>query len=193
MERKKRELAAAALIAAQITDGAVKYTYYYGGHRMGILLTADAGFSTIMESVVNVGITPVLLVVFIIFFLRRAKDDDSRVKAAYEDAQKKIEENNRLVQEREDTLMAESAKREEILRQEAEKRESLIRKEAEKRESILMTNQDRMLDSMDKITESLSKIENSLNKMESRHEADIGQLKNQMQNLEDKIDHMGGN
>ena len=78
------------------------------------------------------------------------------------DAQKKIEDCNREVKERENTLMAENAKREEILRSESEKRENLIRKEAEKRESILMANQDRMLNSMDAITQSLSKIEISL-------------------------------
>ena len=87
--------------------------------------------------------------------------------------------------------MAESAKREELIRQEAEKRENLIRKEAEKRESILMANQDRMLNSLDKITDSIAKIEQSLSRMESRHEQDIGQLKGQVQNLENKLTGKG--
>ena len=114
------------------------------------------------------------------------------MKKAYADAQEKIEESSKAIRDREDVLMAENAKREELLRQECEKRENLIRKESEKRESILMANQDRMLNSLDKITESLDKLEKSLSKMETRHEQDIGQIKDQMHNLEFKIDHMGG-
>ena len=49
-----------------------------------------------------------------------------------------------------------------------------------------------MLNSLDKITDSIGKIEQSLSRMESRHEQDIGQLKNQVKNLEDKIDQKGG-
>ena len=140
----------------------------------------------VVKSVVDIGVTPVLLIIFIVFFIQRTKDDDFRVKKSNADAQKAI-------REREDTLLAESARREELIRQEAEKRENLIRKEAEKRESILMANQDRMLNSLDKITDSIAKIEQSLTKMESRHEQDIKELKNQMHSLEDKItDQRGG-
>ena len=140
----------------------------------------------VVKNVVDIGITPVLLIVFIVFFIHRAKDDDTRVKKSNSEAQKAI-------REREDMLLAESARREELIRQEAEKRENLIRKEAEKRESILMANQDRMLNSLDKITDSIAKIEQSLTKMETRHEQDIKELKNQMHSLEDKItDHKGG-
>ncbi len=140
----------------------------------------------VVKNVVDIGITPVLLIVFIVFFIHRAKDDDTRVKKSNSEAQKAI-------REREDMLLAESARREELIRQEAEKRENLIRKEAEKRESILMANQDRMLNSLDKITDSIAKIEQSLTKMETRHEQDIKDLKNQMHSLEDKItDHKGG-
>ena len=140
----------------------------------------------VVKNVVDIGITPVLLIEFIVFFIHRAKDDDTRVKKSNSEAQKAI-------REREDMLLAESARREELIRQEAEKRENLIRKEAEKRESILMANQDRMLNSLDKITDSIAKIEQSLTKMETRHEQDIKDLKNQMHSLEDKItDHKGG-
>ena len=140
----------------------------------------------VVKNVVDIGITPVLLIVFIVFFIHRAKDDDTRVKKSNSEAQKAI-------REREDMLLAESARREELIRQEAEKRENLIRKEAEIRESILMANQDRMLNSLDKITASIAKIEQSLTKMETRHEQDIKDLKNQMHSLEDKItDHKGG-
>ncbi len=142
--------------------------------------------------IADAGVTLVLAVVLLVFFIARTKDDDARVKKAYADAQEKIEESSKAIRDREDVLMAENAKREELLRQECEKRENLIRKESEKRESILMANQDRMLNSLDKITESLDKLEKSLSKMETRHEQDIGQIKDQMHNLEFKIDHMGG-
>lgn len=184
-KRHKAEMISITLVAAEVGSSLAKYSD--GGYNMDGLTIAE-----VLKNIVDIGITPVLLVIFIVFFIRRANDDDARVKQAYSDAQKKIEDCNREVKERENTLMAENAKREEILRSESEKRENLIRKEAEKRESILMANQDRMLNSMDAITQSLSKIEISLNKMESRHEQDITQLKDQMDVLEHKIDHMGG-
>ncbi len=182
--KRKAELVSVTLIGVNLAE---KIATYGGGINMD-----EFTFAEITKFVVDVGITPALLITFIVFFLRRASDDDTRVKNAYTEAQQKIEDCNREVKERENVLMAESAKREEILRQEAERRENLIRKEAEKRESILMANQDRMLNSMDKITESLSKIELSLNNMEARHESDINRIKDQMDSLEHKIDRMGG-
>ena len=168
-KRHKAEMISITLVAAEVGSSLAKYSN--GGYNMDGLTIAE-----VLKNIVDIGITPVLLVIFIVFFIRRANDDDARVKQAYSDAQKKIEDCNREVKERENTLMA----------------ENVIRKEAEKRESILMANQDRMLNSMDAITQSLSKIEISLNKMESRHEQDITQLKDQMDVLEHKIDHMGG-
>ena len=173
-KRHKAEMISITLVAAEVGSSLAKYSN--GGYNMDGLTIAE-----VLKNIVDIGITPVLLVIFIVFFIRRANDDDARVKQAYSDAQKKIEDCNREVKERENTLMAENAKREEILRS-----------ESEKRESILMAKQDRMLNSMDAITQSLSKIEISLNKMESRHEQDITQLKDQMDVLEHKIDHMGG-
>lgn len=154
-------------------------------------LTASYALENLGQ-IADAGMTLFLAVVLLVFFIWRAKDDDAKVKKAYTDAQKEIEKSNKAIRDREDVLMAENAKREELLRQECEKRENLIRKESEKRESILMANQDRMLNSLDKITESLDKLEKSLSKMETRHEQDIGQIKDQMHNLEFKIDHMGG-
>lgn len=119
-----------------------------------------------LKFVTDVGITPVLLVLFVWFTISRAKNDDNKVKEAYEKAQETMEANNKAVREREDYLMAESAKREEIIRQESERREKLIRHEAEKRESILMASQDRMLGTLDSIAESLNKMESALSKLE---------------------------
>jgi len=185
-KKQKVEKMAAVLIAAEVVSLIAKTNN--GGYQMAEGLTV----AELISYTVDIGLTPILLILFIVFFIRRANDDDARVKQAYADAQEKIAECNREVRERENTLMAESAKREEILRQESEKRENLIRKEAEKRESILMANQDRMLGSMDRISDSLNKIEASLSKMESRHETDIMQIKDQMHSLEQKIDGIGG-
>ncbi|MCM1193353.1 MAG: hypothetical protein NC123_16365 [Butyrivibrio sp.] len=150
----------------------------------------NLAFSESGKWVAELGVSIVLLLIFVFYFIRKSISDDKRVNKAYDDAQEKIAACDRQIRERENYLLSESAKREEIIRQESEKRENLIRKEAEKRESILMANQDRMVDSMREITASLSKIETSLNKMESRHETDIRQLKDQMETMEGKIDRM---
>lgn len=131
-----------------------------GGNRM------DISFTEIVKNAIEMGLVPVLLILFVMFFIRRAKDDDSKVKQAYESAQKNIEENNKILREREDYLLAESAKREEIIRQEGERREKIIRHEAEKRESILMASQDRMMGNLDTIANSLSKMEGAFGKFE---------------------------
>ena len=124
------------------------------------------GMNEIMKFVMDTGITTVLLIMFVWYFINRSRNDDNKVKEAYETAQANMEANNKSVREREDYLMAESAKREEIIRQEAERREKLIRQEAEKRESILMASQDRMLGTLDNIAESLGKMEGALTKLE---------------------------
>ena len=46
----------------------------------------------VVKNVVDIGITPVLLIVFIVFFIHRAKDDDTRVKKSNSEAQKAIRE-----------------------------------------------------------------------------------------------------
>ena len=81
----------------------------------------------------NVGVTVVMLVIFVGYVLQKAKNDDKRVSdaqqaaieattRAYTDAQEKIEEANRAIREREDILLNSSMEREEILRKESEKR-----------------------------------------------------------------------
>lgn len=184
-EQKRVKLAAMALVAGQLLDKAVRYSN-------GGMIMEELTLATIIQFVVDIGLTPVLLIVFIVFFLMRSKDDDARVQKAYADSQKSIEEINQAARERENTLMSEFAKREELLRQESEKRENIIRKESEKRENILMCNQERMVESMNAISTSLSKIEATLSKMEARHERDINGLKQEMQNITYKIDKMDG-
>lgn len=164
--------------------------YQVGGALATVGEIENLAFSESGKWVAELGVSIVLLLIFVFYFIRKSISDDKRVNKAYDDAQEKIAACDRQIRERENYLLSESAKREEIIRQESEKRENLIRKEAEKRESILMANQDKMVDSMREITASLSKIETSLNKMESRHETDIRQIKAQMETMEDKIDRI---
>lgn len=185
-KRQKAESAVAILAIAELISLTVKIGN--GGYQMVEGIT----FAELISYVVDVGLTPVLLIVFLVLFVRRSNDDNAKAQQAHEDAQNKVEQCNREAREREDMLLAENAKREEILRREAEKRENLIRKEAEKRESILMGNQERMMNTMDQISRSMQKIENSLGKMETRHELDIKRLHDQMHSLEQKIDNIGG-
>lgn len=129
----------------------------------------------------NVGVTVVMLVIFVGYVLQKAKNDDKRVSdaqqaaieattAAYTDAQEKIEEANRAIREREDILLNSSMEREEILREESRKREELIRKESEKRESILMLNMERITASMGDITKALNEIKESFSGIDRRLE-----------------------
>jgi len=134
----------------------------------GIFLTAQLPSMELWKQIADIGMVPVLLVLFIWYFISRSKNDDNKVKEAYEASQRNMEEQNKVVRDREDYLLAESAKREEIIRTEAERREKLIRAEAEKRESILMASQDRMLETLDNIASSLNKMERSLVKQEQR-------------------------
>lgn len=133
-----------------------------------------------IKTMIDVGITPALLLVFVWYFLNKSKGDDKKVQDAFTDAQKKIEETNQIIREREDALLANNARREEMIREDAERRENLIRSEAEKRESILLVNMDRMLDNMNSITRAMNKMENSFNKVEQR-----------LENIEQKIGKEG--
>ena len=129
----------------------------------------------------NVGVTVVMLVIFVGYVLQKAKNDDKRVAeaqkaaidtttAVYNDAQEKIEEANRAIREREDILLSSSMEREEILREESRKREELIRKESEKRESILLLNMERITASMGDITRALNEIKESFSGIDRRLE-----------------------
>ena len=130
----------------------------------------DAGTAEVLKQLIDIGVTPVLLLVFVYYFINKSKGDDKRVNAAFQDAQKKIEEITKSAREHEDLVLSENAKREEMLRSEAEKRESMLRKEAEKRESLLMLNMEKITESMDSITRTLDKMEGTYSAIESRLE-----------------------
>ncbi len=72
----------------------------------------DADFTMMLKSAVEIGITPVLLIIFVKYFFDRDKNRD-----------KQLEDQYRSFHERENNMAAEAARREELLRQEAEKRE----------------------------------------------------------------------
>ncbi len=137
----------------------------------GILASTQMMPSSWIDTAAEKGFIAILLIIFVGYFIKRSRNDDNRVKEAYAASQKNMEEQNRVVREREDYLLAESAKREEIIRTEAERREKLIRAEAEKRESILMASQDRMLETLDNIASSLNKMERSMTKLDQRMDA----------------------
>lgn len=128
------------------------------------------------KNIVDIGITPVLLLAFVVYFIRKSRDDDRRVNAAYEEAQKKIAETNDVISQRERQLTEENARMVELIRTEAERRESLIRKESEKRESILMGNMERMVQSMEEITRSMRNIDQSFAKINERLEKIEGKV-----------------
>lgn len=130
----------------------------------------EAGTLETLKQVIDVGITPVLLLVFVYYFINKSRGDDRRVNEAFQEAQTRIEEMAAGAREHEDAMAAENAKREEMLRSEAEKRETMLRKEAEKRESMLMLNLEKITVSMDSITRTLDRMENSFSGIESRLE-----------------------
>lgn len=158
---RRMNTAAFSITAVTIFSAVVNMT---GVSRM------DAGTLETLKQVIDVGITPVLLLVFVYYFINKSRGDDRRVNEAYQEAQAKIEEMAAGAREHEDAMAAENARREEMLRSEAEKRETMLRKESEKRESMLMLNLEKITVSMDSITRTLDRMENSFFGIESRLE-----------------------
>ena len=136
------------------------------------IMEAQAGMDTIdvIKQIIDVGITPVLLLVFVFYFINKSKTDDKRVEDANQNASSKIDETLKASREHEESMLAESAKREEMLRQEAERRENMLRKEAEKRESILMLNMEKITDSMTSMTKTMDRMESAFSGIEKRLE-----------------------
>lgn len=161
----KIRILAALIVTVNITKCLCSiYWLIIGGNYM------DMTLAEILNHVVNLGVTPVLLLIFCYHTISKSKADDERVKEAWKESQEKITETVRQSQEREEMLRIEAEKREEMLRAEAEKRENMLRAEAEKRESILLCNMERLADSMDGIAKSMNKIESRLDKMEIKLE-----------------------
>ena len=136
------------------------------------IMEAQAGMDTIdvIKQIIDVGITPVLLLVFVFYFINKSKTDDKRVEDANQNASSKIDETLKASREHEEVMLAESAKREEMIRQEAERRENMLRKESEKRESILMLNMEKITDSMTSMTKTMDRMESAFSGIEKRLE-----------------------
>lgn len=136
------------------------------------IMEAQAGMDTIdvIKQIIDVGITPVLLLVFVFYFINKSKTDDKRVEDTNQNASSKIDETLKASREHEEVMLAESAKREEMLRQEAERRENMLRKESEKRESILMLNMEKITDSMTSMTKTMDRMESAFSGIEKRLE-----------------------
>ena len=58
------------------------------------IMEAQAGMDTIdvIKQIIDVGITPVLLLVFVFYFINKSKTDDKRVEDANQNASSKIDE-----------------------------------------------------------------------------------------------------
>ncbi len=106
------------------------------------------GITEIIKAAIDIGITPVLLIVFIWYFLKKDEKRDSLLSSVLEN-----------FKERESILLVEGSRREELLRQESDKREKLMRNEAEKRENMLMSTIEQQSRTMEKIAETMKQIE----------------------------------
>lgn len=124
----------------------------------------------IIKFAVDIGITPVLLFMFVRYFITQDEKRNASVMAEYQKAQEKAADIEKAAKERENMLLAESQRREELIRTEAMEREKLIRREAEKREGILLTNLERVTDTMGKISESMQEIQQTIGKIDDRLE-----------------------
>lgn len=146
------------------------------------IMEAQADMDTMeaIKQIIDIGITPVLLLIFVYYFINKSKNDDKRVEESYQEAQSKIDETIKTSREHEDLMASENAKREEMLRQEAERRENILRKESEKRESILMLNMEKITDSMTSMTKTMDRMESAFAGMEKR-----------LENIEYKIEEGG--
>ena len=127
---------------------------------------ADMTMTQIISSIVEVGLVPVLLVIFVGYFIKRDERRDEEVKAERKNAQEQIDRINEQLKARENMLMVESAKREELIRHEATEREKLIRQETDKRENALMYNMSEMTQTMSKISDSMSDIKQTIQQMQ---------------------------
>lgn len=129
-----------------------------------------ATFTAATAAADNIGITAVLLLIFVFFFIWKCRDDAKKQDAERQEYQENMEKMNERLSERENMLIAQSEKREEMLKADADRREKLLCEESAKRESILMVNMERIADSMDNITKTLGKMEGRLDRIEQKME-----------------------
>lgn len=130
----------------------------------------DLGTAELIKFIIDIGITPVLLVVFVRYFIKQDEKRQQGIREEYDKAQRRIEEIEKVAKEREAIMLAAAREREALIQSEATRRENLIRKEAEKREGILMINLERITDTMGDISKSMQDIQTNIGKIDDRIE-----------------------
>ena len=134
---------------------------------------------TILQYVVNYGLAPILLTVFVCYTLKRdaAREKEledfkattkKNMDTANEATKRTINDVKDRYAEREKLLMSENARREEMIRNESDRREKVIREEASKRENILMANLEKQTSCIERISESMGDITRTMENMEKR-------------------------
>ena len=126
------------------------------------------GMAELVKYIIDIGITPVLLVVFVQYFIKQDEKRQQSIQKEYDKAQKRTEDIERAAKERENVLLAAAQQREALIQDEAAKRESVIRKEAEKREGRLMANVERITNTMADISRSMQGIQMDIGRIDDR-------------------------
>ncbi len=128
------------------------------------------GMAEVIKYAIDIGITPLLLLVFVYYFIKQDEKRQKSIREEYDKAQGRIEDIEKTAKERENVILAAAQQREALLQGEAAKREELIRREAEKREGILMTNLERITATMGDISRSMQDIQANIGKIDERIE-----------------------
>ena len=135
----------------------------------------------ILKAFVDLGVQAGLVVVLVWYIMKRNKErEDSIVeekirlreefKKQSEDVKRELDSYKNVARERESLLMSENSKREELIKKESEKREEVLKEEASKREAALMTQFDKMNNTMEKISTSMDGINKSMESITKRLE-----------------------
>lgn len=130
----------------------------------------DMGTAELVKYIIDIGVTPILLWVFVKYFIKQDEKRQQSIREEYNKAQERAEDIERAAKERENVLLAAAQQRETLIQDEAAKREAIIRKEAEKREGILMTNLERITNTMGDISRSMQDIQMNIGKINDRIE-----------------------
>jgi hypothetical protein len=129
-------------------------------------------FATMLAWIVEYGVMPVIVSIFIYHFVKRDKKRDEYLAKRDKDWAESLEKCNETAQkgsqEMVNRLLAEGARREELMRQESDKRETILRQESEKREANMMRTIDGFGTSMEKLSDSMNSMSNTLVKIDFR-------------------------
>jgi hypothetical protein len=143
--------------------------------------------TSVAKLAVDLGLVPILLLVFIKHFMDKDKARDKQICNLAERFEKReeiirseIERREGQYREREDMLIAEGTRREELMRKESEKREKLMREEADKRENVLMETIKGFIRTIEKISDAMSEMKNAFVQIECK-----------IVNIEGNIERMG--